>query len=183
LRTKSGLKIAVNASDHFQGPGMAPLVLVEYGDYQCDQCGDAYGMIKKIQDDLGEQLKFVFRNLPMTTVHPDALSAALAAEAAALQCKFWPMHDLLFENQKELSDNHFEKLANRLNLDMNLFDAAVKKTKLKKRIEKEVEGAIRSGVNGTPTFFVNGSRYQGDWSFAPLFNYLENILSEERMSY
>jgi len=85
LRTKSGLKIAVNASDHFQGPGMAPLVLVEYGDYQCDQCGDAYGMIKKIQDDLGEQLKFVFRNLPMTTVHPDALSAALAAEAAALQ--------------------------------------------------------------------------------------------------
>jgi len=66
---------------------------------------------------------------------------------------------------------------------MNLFDAAVKKTKLKKRIEKEVEGAIRSGVNGTPTFFVNGSRYEGDWSFAPLFNYLENILSEERMSY
>jgi len=156
-------------------------VLVEYGDYQCGHCGDAYGMIKKIQGELKDQLKFVFRNLPITTVHPDALSAALAAEAAALQGQFWPMHDLLFENQKALCEKDLEKYARQLGLDMALFDAAIKKLELKKQIRSEAEGGIRSGANGTPTFFVNGNRYEGDWSFVPLFNRLENELSAERL--
>jgi protein-disulfide isomerase len=181
LRTESGLKIEVHSKDHFQGPDNAPLILLEYGDYQCGYCGDAYGMIKKIQNDMGDQLKFVFRNLPITTVHPNALQAALAAEAASLQGRFWPMHDLLFENQKELSQKDLQKYAHQLNLDMGLFDTAVRSIELKNQIQVEVEGAVRSGANGTPTFFVNGVRYEGDWSFVPLFNHLENQLSAVRM--
>src|SRR6266404_5482851 len=93
----------VNSNDHIQGIKTAPLELVEYGDYQCPHCGHAYPIIKNIQRSLGADLKFVFRNFPLSESHPDAFHAAVAAEAAELQQKFWDMHDIIFENQQELS--------------------------------------------------------------------------------
>src|SRR5271154_1671763 len=96
------LKPAVNKNDHIQGDSNAPIELVEYGDYQCPHCGRAYPVIKAIQEKLKGDLKFIFRNFPLSDVHPDAFNAAMAAEAAALQNKFWQMHDIIFENQSSL---------------------------------------------------------------------------------
>ena len=99
----SQLKPPVNSKDHIQGNKNAPLELVEYGDYQCGHCGHAYPIIKSVQEALGNNLKFVFRNFPLSEVHPDAFKAAVAAEAAALQHRFWEMHDIIYENQERLS--------------------------------------------------------------------------------
>ena len=97
----SKLKPPVNSNDHIQGIAHAPIELVEYGDYQCPHCGHAYPIIKSIQQQLGGQLKFVFRNFPLAEMHPNDTNAAVATEASAVQCKFWEMHDLLYENQED----------------------------------------------------------------------------------
>src|SRR5882757_3318601 len=103
------LKPAVNERDHAEGNAGAPIVLVEFGDYQCPYCGAAYPVIKKIQQTFGDQVRFVFRNFPLSEIHPDAMQAAIASEAAALQNKFWQMHDIIFENQSALSKHGLEK--------------------------------------------------------------------------
>jgi protein-disulfide isomerase len=174
----SQLKIQVSKDDHFQGPDKAPLVLVEYGDYQCPHCGHAFPIVKRLQKALGDQLKFVFRNFPLSEVHPDALNAAKVAEASALQGKFWEMHDLLFEKQLHLDVDSLGTYAEKLELDVEALNEAVGKASVENRVETDFEGGVRSGVNGTPTFFVNGVRYDGDWEYAPFLNALKAILEK-----
>src|SRR4051812_12891220 len=119
----SKLKPPVNSNDHIQGNSNAPIELVEYGDYQCPHCGSAYPIIKRIQRQLGNQLKFVFRNFPLAESHPDAMNAALAAEAAALQGKFWQMHDIIYENQQQLQEEDLINYASQIGLDEDQFAA------------------------------------------------------------
>jgi protein-disulfide isomerase len=163
------LKIAVSASDHIAGGASAHVVLVEYGDYQCPYCGQAAPIVKRVQAAMGDRLKFVFRNFPLTEAHPDALAAAKAAEAAALQGKFWEMHDLLYENQDALDRDSLLGYAKDLRLDVAKLEQDFSDEKILERIEHDFEGGVRSGVNGTPSFFINGSRYDGDWTRAEPF--------------
>lgn len=171
----SRLTQSVSVHDHAEGPADAALTLVEYGDYQCPYCGAAYPVVKEVQKTLGKKLRFVFRNFPLTQAHPYALIAAEAAEAAALQGKFWEMHDLLFEEQHLLKPEIIPAWANRIGLNVVQFGNDIKKDVVEKRIQEDRRSGIRSGVNGTPTFFVNGSRYDGP----PDYNSLLKELSGE----
>jgi len=157
------LKPAVNARDHVQGDAHAAIELVEYGDYQCPHCGRAYPLIKNIQAKLGTRLKFIFRNFPLADAHPNAMHAAIAAEAAGVQGKFWEMHDIIFENQDHLGDSHLVKYAAGIGLDVDRFKIDFEKPETEQRVEADFESGIRSGVNGTPSFFINGQKYNGDW--------------------
>ena len=162
----------VSNKDHMQGNKEAPLTLVEYGDYQCEHCGHAYPIIKQVQQALGNQLRFVYRNFPLSEAHPDAFKAAVAAEAAALQHRFWEMHDSIFENQYALSWNDLFAYAQNIKLDMRQFEADVQKDSIAERVEADFESGIRSGVNGTPSFFINGEKYEGSWEASELIDYL-----------
>ena len=159
----SNLKPPVNAKGHIQGSGHAAIELVEYGDYQCPHCGRAYPIIKHIQEKLGNKLKFVFRNFPLADAHPNAMHAAIAAEAAGAQGKFWEMHDIIFENQVHLGDSHLVRYAATIGLDVERFKKDFEKQEFADRVEADFESGIRSGVNGTPSFFINGKKYDGDW--------------------
>jgi protein-disulfide isomerase len=154
----------VNANDHATGPEDAPVTLVEYGDYQCPYCGMAYLVVKSAQRELGKQLRFVFRNFPLAEAHPHARLAAQAAEAAAAQGKFWEMHDLLFEHQDALEVEDIIGYAKSLGFDTVQFGRDLKDGTYAKRVRDDFRSGVRSGVNGTPTFFINGSRYEGSWA-------------------
>jgi protein-disulfide isomerase len=162
------LRAPVTKADHAQGRANAPLVLVEYGDYECPHCGRAYPIVKQVQRVLGDELLFVFRNFPLAQIHPHAMKAAAAAEAAGLQGQFWEMHDLLFENQARLDDQSLLAYAASLDLDVDRFVADAGSDAVAERIAADVEGGARSGVNGTPTFFANGVRVDGDWDYDSL---------------
>ena len=167
----------VSADDHAEGTADAPLTLVEYGDYQCPYCGAAYPVVKRLQKTLGKKLRFVFRNFPLTQAHPYALIAAEAAEAAALQGKFWEMHDLLFEQQTFLKPDIIPSWAKRIGLDLEKFGNDIKQGVIENRIKEDRQSGIRSGVNGTPTFFVNGTRYDGSPDYDSLLAALESELA------
>jgi protein-disulfide isomerase len=166
----------VSAHDYAEGPADAPLTLVEYGDYQCPYCGAAYPIVKRLQKILGRKLRFVFRNFPLTQAHPYALIAAEAAEAAALQGKFWEMHDLLFEQQTFLEPDVIPLWAKRIGLDLEKFKNDINQGVVATRIQEERQSGIRSGVNGTPTFFINGTRYDGLSDYESLLAALESEL-------
>lgn len=155
----SMLKPPVSKLDHFEGSLDAPIKLVEYGDYQCPSCGSAYPVIKRLRLDLAGKICFVFRNFPLSNAHEFARIAAIAAEAAALQHEFWRMHDALFQNQDALSDVFVYQLAQSIGLDMRIFEEDMLDDKTTKKVDTDFESGVRSGVNGTPTFFVNGQRY------------------------
>ncbi len=163
----------VSARDHAEGPIDAPVTVVEYGDYQCPYCGAAYPVVKRLQKTLGKKLRFVFRNFPLTQVHPYALVAAQAAEAAALQGKFWEMHDLLFEQQTLLKPEILPVWAKRIELNLEQFGSDIKRGVVEKRIREDRRSGICSGVNGTPTFFVNGTRYDGSHDYDSLLATLQ----------
>ncbi len=158
------LEIPVNPEhDHIEGPVNASLTLVEYGDYQCPYCGAAYPEVKKVQKELGSELRFVFRNFPLTNIHEHAMNAAETAEAAASQGKFWAMHDFLYEHQGTLGDPTIALgFAKKLGLDTQRFEREIAQHTYQKRIKDDFMGGVRSGVNGTPTFYVNGIRHDGD---------------------
>ncbi|MGB3328861.1 MAG: thioredoxin domain-containing protein [Thermomicrobiales bacterium] len=158
------LTIPVGPQDHRQGPESAPVTLVEYGDYECPYCGQAYPILKRLLQELGDSVQFVFRNFPISTSHPNAELAAEAAEAADAQGQFWPMHDLLYENQQHLGPEQILALANRLGLDMQRFENDLLQRRFEERVRTDFMGGVRSGVNGTPTFFINGVRFDGDWT-------------------
>jgi protein-disulfide isomerase len=145
--------------DHIQGPPDAPVTLLEYGDYECPYCGAAYPIIKDVQARMGDRLRFVFRNFPITTSHPHAEQAAEAAEAAGAQGRFWEMHDVLYENQKRLGDDDLRAYAQRIGLDLERFDKELAEHVHAPRVREDFMSGVRSGVNGTPTFFINGARY------------------------
>ena len=149
--------------DHIQGPADAPVTMVEYGDYQCPFCGAAYPIIKDVQARMGDGLRFVFRNFPISTSHPNAELAAEAAEAAAVQGRFWEMHDLLYENQDRLGVDDLHAYAERLSLGLETFDRDLAGHAYAARVREDFMSGVHSGVNGTPTFYLNGSRYDGSY--------------------
>ena len=157
----SNLALPMDGRDHIQGPIDAPAVLLEYGDYECPFCGEFYPVIKAIQEQLGERLCFAFRNFPLPNSHPHAVHAAGAAEAAGAQGRFWEMHDLLFENQDALEDEDLLRYAVALGLDAHRVMADVLADRFKERIRQDFKSGTRAGVNGTPTLFINGERYDG----------------------
>lgn len=164
---------AVNSNDHFAGNPNAPIELVEYGDYECPFCGRAYPIVKSIQERFGEDLKFVFRNFPLRKIHPNAYPAAIATEAAARQGKFWEMHDIIFENQKTLQPSNILEFARNLGLDVDQFQMDILDESLYLKARKDFESGMKSGVNRTPTFFINGKKFNGDWGRGELLRYLE----------
>jgi protein-disulfide isomerase len=170
--TTSKATLPVAGRDHIQGRIDAPIVLVEYGDYQCPYCGEAYPIVKAIQERLGERMCFAFRNFPLANMHPYAEHAAEAAEAAAAQGRFWEMHDVLFENQNALEDENLEQYAEALKLDVKRLMLEVSNGSHTARIREDFRGGVRNGVNGTPTFFINGERYDGPLDAAALFTAL-----------
>lgn len=160
--------------DHIQGPADAPVTLVEYGDYECPYCGAAYPIIKEVQSRMGDRLRFVFRNFPISTSHPHAEQAAEAAEAAASQGKFWEMHDLLYENQEHLDDADLHRYADQLGLDVGVFDEELAEHVHAERVREDFMSGVRSGVNGTPTFYINGARHDGGYQLDELLAALED---------
>ncbi|MES3017596.1 MAG: thioredoxin domain-containing protein [Bacteroidota bacterium] len=163
------LRQAVSESDHIQGQLNAPVELVEYGDYECPHCGRAYPIVKELQQQIGPALKFIFRNFPLAKIHPHAKSAAIAAEAAAFQGKYWEMHDLLFENQKRLTSAAVSEYAQMLGLDMTKFEKDIANPALGEKIDGEFYSGMRSGVNATPTFFINGEKFESSPSDLQVF--------------
>lgn len=156
----SKLKVPVGPNDHVQGPLHSRIVLVEYGDYECPYCGEAYPELKAVQQAMGDGLCFVFRNFPLTNAHPHAERAAEFAEAAATIDRFWEMHDLLYENQRALGDRDLVGYATQLGLDKSLIESALRGD-FAERVRQDFAGGVRSGVNGTPCLFINGQRYDG----------------------
>jgi protein-disulfide isomerase len=160
---RPGLTPPVSARDHAQGPPNAPVTLVEYGDFECPHCGRAYPIVKAVQRSMGDNLRFVFRNFPLAKAHPHAEHAAEMAEAAGSKGKFWPMHDLLFENQDALEDEDLVAYAATLGIDPVWAAAALAQGLFVERVREDFANGVKSGVNGTPTFFINGARYDGIW--------------------
>ncbi|MCX5496084.1 DsbA family protein [Kaistia dalseonensis] len=152
---------AVSADDHAEGPADAPVTLVEYGDYECPYCGAAYPVVKAVQRAMGDRLRFVFRNFPITESHPHAGHAAEFAEAAARIGRFWEAHDLLYQHQDALDDASLISYGAKIGLDRSAVVAAFGGEQ-DDRIRRDFRGGLRSGVNGTPTFFINGRRYDGE---------------------
>lgn len=153
------LKPAVSKTDHIQGKKDADIVIVEYGDYQCPYCGAAYPILKEMMTKYGKQIKFISRNFPLSEMHQYARPAAIVAEAAALQGKFWEMHDAIYENQRLLSEPFLLELVEKLELDPHQFNVDIKKSELAAKVDSDFESGILSGVNGTPSFFVNGRKF------------------------
>jgi protein-disulfide isomerase len=168
------LVVPVGPDDHVQGPANAPVTLVEYGDYECPFCGEAFVVVQEVQALFGDTLRFVFRNFPLTSVHPHAREAAFAAEAAGMQGAFWPMHDRLYENQDALDVPDLVAHAEALGLDMEAFERDFGSSAVQERVRRDFLGGVRSGVNGTPTFFVNGVRHEGSYRLDELARAIES---------
>ncbi len=168
--------------DHIQGSPTAKITLVQYGDYQCPYCGEAYSIIKRIQKRFGSDLRFVFRNFPITEAHPFAETGAEIAEAAGAQGKFWEMHDFLFENQQSLSNvDFFARYANeKLGLDGKRLKNEVLTRAYTPRIKEDFTSGIRSGVNGTPTFFINDYRHNGSYDYDVLEEAIEFAMGTKK---
>ncbi|MGH7526862.1 MAG: DsbA family protein [Gemmatimonadales bacterium] len=158
----------VGDRDHAEGPADARVTLVEYGDFECPRCGEAHAVIKGVQKAFGSNLRFVFRHFPLRSSHPHALAAAAAAEAAAEQGRFWAMHDRLFEHQGALGDSDLRRHAEKIGLDLVRFEQALGSPGRESRVLEDLSSGARSGVNGTPSLYINGSRYDGPQDRASL---------------
>jgi protein-disulfide isomerase len=172
------LSVPLGPQDHTLGPINAPVELVEYGDFQCPSCVKAYPILKRAQKAMNGLMRFGYRNFPMTQQHPDALGAAKAAEAAGMQGRFWQMHDLLYENQEYLDHESLLQYAVELRMDVNRFARDFRGQRVEKKVLWDFETGVRSGVNGTPIFFINGIRYDGDWSYYSLMQTLQAVAAE-----
>jgi len=173
----SHLRPAVSENDHRFGPDDAPVTLVEYGDYECPHCGRAHPIVRELQRRMGKKLRLVFRNFPLAELHPHARHAAEAAEAAADQGKFWEMHDQLFEHQARLADADLLRYAGTLGLDAQRIEDELAAGTHRNRVEQDFSSGVRSGVNGTPTFFINGARHDQSWDLETLLETLERVAS------
>jgi protein-disulfide isomerase len=162
------LAVPVTERDHAQGPVTAPVTLVEYGDYECPHCGAVHPIIQEIQRQMGGTLRFVFRNFPLAAMHRHAMRAAEAAEAAGAQGKFWEMHDRLFDDQEKLEDADLIAHAKAIGLDIPRFESDLTGHVYLPRVQEDYRGAIKSGVKGTPAFFINNVRYKGAYDLEPL---------------
>ncbi len=174
------LAVPVNPADHNLGPSHAAVTIVEYGDFECPNCKQAAPALKMLLERFVGRVRLVWRQFPLEEVHPHALQAALASEAAAGQGKFWPMHDVLFDQQRHLDAAHLRRDAQSLELDMRRYDADMSDTVYLQRVREDIEGASASGVRGTPTFFVNGAIQDVSFGLQGLFESVEAALAKER---
>jgi protein-disulfide isomerase len=170
------LAVPVSERDHMDGPPTATVTLVEYGDYECPFCGRAHPVVLELQQLLPDDLLFVYRHFPLTQIHPRALPAAEAAEAAGSQGRFWDMHHLLFTNQRRLDAPDLLAYARAIGLDLERFVAEVDSGVHKARIREDFRGGVRSGVNGTPTFFIDGVRHNGGFDLPSLLEAIQEHL-------
>ncbi|GAB2658167.1 DsbA family protein [Gordonia jinhuaensis] len=157
----------VGPDDHVQGADDAPLTIVEYGDYQCSYCGQAYPIIKDLQREYGDQIRFCFRNFPIPEIHDQALSAAQTAEYAARGGRFWAAHDALYEHQDRLGNDYYTALVGELGLDESGLSTALDSDEFIGDIQHDINTGLRSGVNGTPAFFVNDEFFPGPFTDLP----------------
>lgn len=171
------LKVPVTDRDHSLGPADAPVTLVEYGDYECPYCRAAHQAVKALLHAMPGRLRLVFRNFPLTMIHPHAALAAQAAEAAGLQGTFWEMHDALFDHQDALDLPEVEQYAVALGLDLDQFVADMASEEVMNRVKEDFRGGVRSSVNGTPTLFLNDVRYHGSFDLDALRTALDTAAS------
>jgi protein-disulfide isomerase len=174
------LKPPVSEKDHVKGNLNAPVILVEYGDFQCPYCGAAFPIVKQIEKIYENRLALIFRHFPLAESHPYAQAAAIAAEAAANQGKFWQMHDLIFENQASLNPQTLLLLAKSLKLDIKTFEKDITDPKVFEKVEANFESGIVSGVNGTPSFYINGMKFDGSYDFHSLTRAIDEALLEHK---
>jgi protein-disulfide isomerase len=170
------LKTPITPEDHIQGPENTAATLVEYGDYECPSCGQAFPIVKRVQKHFGKGLRFVFRNFPLNEMHPDAESAAETAEFAGAHGKFWEMHDALYENQEQLGEQLYLDVAGKLGLSAADLRQALQEAKYQNRVRTDFSSGVRSGVNGTPTFFINGKRHDGPYDYGSLVRAIEEAI-------
>jgi protein-disulfide isomerase len=162
------LRVPVTSVDHIRGPANAPVTLVEYGDYECPHCGAAHPNVLRVLHHFANGVRLVFRHFPLTQIHPNAEPAAETAEFAGAHDLFWEMHDGLYQNQDRLGPPLFFALASALDLSQELLSQALEAGTLAPKVRADFMGGVRSGVNGTPTFFVNGLRHDGTYAFEDL---------------
>ncbi len=170
------LAVPLQAADHVIGASHAPVTIVEYGDFECPNCKQAAPALKLLLERFAGRVRIAFRHFPLEEVHPHALAAAQAAECAAGQGKFWPMHDLLFANQQHLKTAQLRSYAEQLQLDLARYTAEMDDQVYLQRIREHMEGARHSGVRGTPTFFVNGKVQDVSFGIRALFDSVEAAL-------
>jgi protein-disulfide isomerase len=174
----SRLRTPVTENDHKTGNPNAGITLVEYGDFECSHCGTAHPLVKRLLEEYGEELCFVFRHFPLQQMHPMAMMAAVAAEAAGKQGKFWEMHDLIYEDQENLNGDNLLGYAKILGLNLQQFADDWKDEVLATHVEQDMESGIRSGVNGTPSFFLNGTKVDSyDESYESLAEAVQSMAS------
>ena len=173
------LKAPVSKSDHVRGPVTAAIILLEYGDYQCAHCAMAHPIVNQVQAYFGNSLRFVFRHFPLTEAHPLAEIAAESAEFAGAAGLFWDMHDALYENQSILSVPTIFMIADKLRLPEVLLRNALETGQYTNKVRSDFMDGVRSGVNGTPAFFINGVRHDGSYDFASLTSAIQLRLSAD----
>jgi len=172
----------VSERDHIRGKVDAPITLVEYGDYECPYCGMANPVVDQVRKELGDTLRFVFRNFPLTQVHAHAEHAAEAAEAAGAHGRFWEMHDILYVHQRALDDRNLAEYANLLRVPPSATDRALNQHTYLERVREDFMSGVRSGVNGTPAFFINGVRHDGSYGRESLLTAIANAVRATRAS-
>lgn len=177
----SGLTPPVSDDDHAQGPATAPVTLVEYGDFECPYCAQARPVVEQLRRHFGARLRFVFRHFPLTQLHPHAEQAAEAAEAAGAQGKFWPMHDALFAHQRDLAEQDLVRYAERAGADPQAVTRALAAATYRDRVKADFLSGVRSGVNGTPSFFINGRKYDGAYNEEAMRAAVEGAMTERAM--
>jgi protein-disulfide isomerase len=158
----------VTSDDHVQGAPDASVTLVQYGDYECPYTRMSRHAVHQLQREFPQRLRFVFRHFPLEEIHPHARAAAMAAEAAGAQTNFWTMHEYLFEHQNQLDDSDLRNYASALGLDTDRFDRDWRSSEIARRIDRDLDSGDRSGVQGTPTFYVNGIRHDGGYDLESL---------------
>lgn len=168
--------IKISSADHVQGTPDAVITLVEYADYQCPYCREAFYIVKELQKKLGNRLKVVFRNYPLQDLHAYALNASIASETSAMQGKFWEMHDMLFENQRQLQDSALIRYAEEIGLDVEKFKKDFGSNPTIEKVKQDIDSGNKAGVEGTPTFFVNGVYFDGNWQSDEFLDYLESLV-------
>jgi protein-disulfide isomerase len=173
------LKIPVTQHDHIRGPARAPITVVEYGDYECPHCAAVAPIVDQLESSFGGQMRSVFRHFPLSEVHPHAEAAAESAEFAGAAGVFWEMHEALFQQQSRLSLAGTLLIGEELGLSPEAMRSALETGHYRDRVRSDVSGGIRSGVNGTPTFFINGVRHDGAYDFESMAAAIQTRLAAD----
>ncbi len=170
------LSASITSDDHIQGPIDAAVTLVQYGDYECPYTRMSRHSVHQLQREYPDRLRFVFRHFPLEAIHPHARSAATAAEAAGAQTDFWRMHEYLFEHQKALAESDLHRYALELRLDGERFEHDRRSSRVRERVERDLASGEAGGVQGTPTFYVNGIRHDGSYDVDSLRSAVVGLL-------